>query len=107
MSVKHWFTMLPASLLLLWTMYRRVEMIPMWLVVVLLFHTHFLNPLLLALGTVACTFDREAHKAVESVSGHAECEWLSRIQMVASEKNWPGSGAEPLPGDGTEAAVGK
>lgn len=70
-------------------------MIPMWLVVVLLFHTHFLNPLLLALGTVACTF------------GSGECEWLSRIQMVAFEKNWPGAGAEPLPGDGTEAAAGK
>lgn len=25
------FAMLPVSLLLLWTMYRRVEMIPMWL----------------------------------------------------------------------------
>lgn len=47
MSVKHWFTTLPASLLLLWTMYRRVQMIQMWLVVVLLFHTHILNPLLL------------------------------------------------------------
>lgn len=30
---------------------------------------------------------------MESVSGQSECEWLSRIQMVASEKNWPG--AEP------------
>lgn len=73
MSVKHWFTTLPANLLLLWTMYRRVQMIQMWLVVVLLFHTHILNPLLLALGTMACTFDRrEAYKAVESVNGHVE-----------------------------------
>lgn len=78
-------------------------MIQIWLVVVLLFHTHIYF-LLWALRHVHLT---EAYKAVESVSGHLESEEpLSRIQVVASE-NWPGAGAEPLLWDGTEAAAGR